>query len=103
MDLLNEFDYEYDVIAHDNPQEHARFGMSQLDRTVQIGEQEYHGILSEDGRFVSIFNIIDSDDLDFLGRFQVDENNNLIEHFPMTGRVEVVGRLLQANTRAASN
>lgn len=104
VDLLREFRYEeYEIIAHDNPQGQARFTMNTLERTVQIGEQQFRGILSEDGRFVSIFNIIDNDDLDFLGRFQIDEENNLIEHFPMTGRTEVVGRLLDANIRAVNN
>lgn len=104
VDLLRELGYEgYEVIAHDDPQGQARFTMNALERTVQIGEQQFRGILSDDGRSVSVFNIIDNNDLDFLGKFQIDGNDNLIEHFPMTGRTEIVGRLLNTNVNAVNN
>ena len=102
MDLLRESGYDYPVEIHENPPTHARLTMAQLERTVQIGETEYRGLLSEDGRFISIFNFVDEDDLDYLGRYEIDDNNNLIEHFPMTGRQEIVGRLLEsAKARSA--
>jgi hypothetical protein len=97
LDLLRESGYDYPVEQYDNPPAQARFQMNELERMVLIRDTQYRGLLSTDGRHVSIFNVVADDDMDFLGRFEVDDNDNLIEHFPMTGRREIVGRLLQQN------
>lgn len=53
---------------------------------------EYKALLSADGKLASIYNIVSSDDLDFLGQFAV-KGNELIEVYPMTNEQKVVGKL----------
>ena len=60
---------------------------------VEINGEKYSGLISSDRKFISIYNVVSVDDLDFLGKFILD-GNNLIEIFPMSQRIVVVGKII---------
>jgi hypothetical protein len=63
------------------------------DVIVEIQGFKYKGLLDVAEQMVSIFNVVDVDDVDFLGRFWV-EGANLIEFFPMTNRKVMAGKII---------
>jgi hypothetical protein len=67
-------------------------GHMEIERLAIIEGVEYKALLSADGKLASIYNIVSSDDLDFLGQFAV-KGNELIEVYPMTNEQKVVGKL----------
>ncbi len=61
---------------------------------VDIHGFKYQGIVSEDGTMISVLNVVDLDDVDFLGRFILD-GIKLVECYPMSDRKVVIGEIVK--------
>lgn len=94
IDQIRAAGLNLDVVVHGNPSSTKGVGMSNMEKTVQIGTETYRGMLSDDSKFITIFDSSSDDDIEILGRFEIVENQ-LIEFFPLTGRKQVVGHIVE--------
>lgn len=101
MDLLGREGYDLPIIVHDNPEAIKGTSMASLERSVQIGNTTYRGMLSDDSKFITLFESSEDDDIEILGRFELDDEGNLIEFFPMSDRKQIIGKLVDTSEKAA--
>lgn len=69
-------------------------GFMATEYIADIEGEKFTAILSEDGKHVSIYDVISDEDGDFLGEFSLDKDRNIIQHYGMSGTSKVVGKLL---------
>jgi len=62
----------------------------------EIQGEKFTGALSQDGKFISIYDVISEDDGDFLGQYSLDKDGNIIQYYEMSGTSKVIGKLLKA-------
>jgi hypothetical protein len=102
IDILEQFGYSEDNLeVHETPSFQLR--EYEMDMIAVIDGARYKAILSTEDNLVSIFNVVSEEDADFLGRFSVDEELNIIEKFPMSGESHVIGRLLRTGSSGQSS
>ena len=97
IDLLGQAGYDFPVEVYNNPVAMRGMTMTNLEKTVQIGSVTYRGMLSDDSKSITIFESSSDDDIEIIGRYEIDSEGNLIEFFPLTERKQIIGKILNRN------
>ena len=102
LQTIKEYGYdEDDLVVHDSPTYQLReYDMNMI---AEINGEKFKAVFSTKDGFVSIFNVISEEDGDFIGRYSVDSEMNIIEEYPMTGRSHIIGKLSTANNSGSSS
>jgi hypothetical protein len=78
-------------------------GFMSKEYIAEIQGEKFTGILSDDGKFISIYDVISEDDGDFLGKYSLDKDGNIIQHYEMSSTSKVIGKLLKAKGENSTN
>ena len=101
---VNRSSYNGATISQYAHQPLTRNGYMENERKVEINGVTYKAILSADGRFVSVFENVSTDEVDLIGRYEYDEaTDELFANFPMSNRKVPVGRMIHTGSATGSN
>ncbi|MCK4819420.1 hypothetical protein KA005_26845 [bacterium] len=67
--------------------------MKHIKITAKIQGAEYPALISADGKSISVYNVVSSEDGDFLGIFRLDEHDNIIQDYPMSDTSSIIGKV----------
>lgn len=102
LETIKEYGYdEDDLVIHDSPNYQLR--EYDMDMIAEINGEKFKAIFSTEDGFVSVFNVISDDDGDFIGRYSVDSDMNIIEEYPMSGTSHIIGKLSAVNNSGSSS